>query len=340
MPPTRTGSTFLLILTPLALLALPASMAARRQDVSQVTRIVASGAAVMWRDPGEVAALNLTYGIGGAAHAPNPQGTFTFVREDLEHATAKFDVTDDQGVHWKVKVGSEPQAETAATRLLWAAGYFTDEDYYLSAVTVQGLPTLTRGMAFVTAGGVVHGARLERQLPEVKNLGTWDWVDNPLHDTREFHGLCVMMSLLNNWDISTINNAIYDTGTERRYLVSDVGASFGNAGVGVSESKGVPKDYARSPFIETMTPDFVDFALHSAAFMQAATRLSYYEQLVRVNGATKHIPRADARWLGQRLAMLSLEQIRDAFRAGGYTPEEIELCTGVVRARIAALLAL
>ena len=129
-------------------------------------------------------------------------------------------------------------------------------------------------------------------------------------------------------------------GAVGRSCVSDVGASCGNAGEGVSESKSVPADYARSPFIENTTRDFVDFALHSRAFMQSAVRLSYYQQLVRVNGATKHIPRADAKWLGERLSMLSVEQIRDAFRAGGYTPEEIALCTQTVQKRIAALLAL
>jgi hypothetical protein len=55
---------------------------------------------------------------------------------------------------------------------------------------------------------------------------------------------------------------------------------------------------------------------------------------------TKGIPRADARWLGQILAPLSLEQIRDCFRAAGYTQEEIDLYTQVVQTRIAELNAL
>jgi hypothetical protein len=336
----RTGSSGASIVPLLVLLAISASLAARTPDLAERQDAAASGPAVIWRDPGDVAALNLFYGAGGQAHAPRPQGTFSFVKEVPEGATVKFDVIDDAGVRWRVKLGHEAQPETAATRLLWAAGYFTDEDYYLADLTVQGLPTLTRGQEHVLPGGVVHRARLERLPADLKIVGGWDWVDNPFHDTREFHGLCVMMSLLNNWDMSTSNNAIYDVGGERRYVVTDLGASLGNAGDSVTESKGVPNDYARSPFIEATTPDVVDFALRSRLFMESAAKLSYYAQLVKVNGATKQIPRADARWLGQRLAMLSGEQIRDAFRAAGCTPEEIDLYARIVQGRIAQLLAL
>jgi hypothetical protein len=48
----------------------------------------------------------------------------------------------------------------------------------------------------------------------------------------------------------------------------------------------------------------------------------------------------DAKWLGQRLSMLSEEQIRDGFRAAGWTREEIEMYTQAMRKRIAALAAL
>src|SRR5437660_2548737 len=38
----------------------------------------------------------------------------------------------------------------------------------------------------------------------------------------------------------------------------------------------------------------------------------------------KHVPRDDARWIGEMLARLSPEQIRDSFRAGGYSPRSEE----------------
>ena len=95
----------------------------------------------------------------------------------------KFEVIDGQGVEWKVKLGPESQPETAATRFLWAAGYFVDEDYYVAELTVKGLPTLQRGQEFVSPGGIVHGARLERKRTTVKKLGDWDWFDNPFRRT-------------------------------------------------------------------------------------------------------------------------------------------------------------
>jgi hypothetical protein len=55
---------------------------------------------------------------------------------------------------------------------------------------------------------------------------------------------------------------------------------------------------------------------------------------------TKHIPRADAKWLAERFSHLTEEQIRDCFRAGGYTQEEVEGYSGVIKNRIAALHAL
>ena len=48
----------------------------------------------------------------------------------------------------------------------------------------------------------------------------------------------------------------------------------------------------------------------------------------------------DADWRGRRRSRLSGEQIRDAFRAGGYTREEVELYTRSMRKRIAELSAL
>ena len=51
----------------------------------------------------------------------------------------------------------------------------------------------------------------------------------------------------------------------------------------------------------------------------------------------KHVPRTHSKWLGQLLGQLSAEQIRDCFRADGYSPEEVEGFAKVVRGRIADL---
>ena len=51
----------------------------------------------------------------------------------------------------------------------------------------------------------------------------------------------------------------------------------------------------------------------------------------------RNIPRNDVRWIAQILAQLSPEQIRDAFRAAGYKPYEVEGFSKVVEGRIALL---
>jgi hypothetical protein len=301
----------------LLLLSFSASIAAQKETAKENT---AGLSEVIWRDPGDIASLNLLYGAGGEKHAPDPTGNYKFVAEDLEGTSPKFDVEDAQGVRWKVKVGQEPQSETAATRLLWAAGYFTDEDYYLPELKVNGVPKLHRGMSFVSADGTVHQARLERKSKEEKKIGTWGWFGNPFLNNRELNGLRVMMSLLNNWDLKEMNNSIYEVNGERRYLVSDLGATFGNTGGAISRSKSDPKDYASSKFIAKAEPDFADFVQNG-----------------KMKEVTKHIPRADAKWMGQLLAQLSPDQIRDAFRSAGYSPQEVDGFAKVIEARIAAL---
>jgi hypothetical protein len=69
-----------------------------------------------------MATLDLVNGVGDKAHVPSPAGRFTFAGEDDTATSPKFDVTDEAGVVWKVKLGDESKPETAATRFLWAAG--------------------------------------------------------------------------------------------------------------------------------------------------------------------------------------------------------------------------
>src|SRR5262245_40133928 len=182
--------------------------------------------ATIWRQPSDIRTRNLLYGAGG--YAGRPIGPFRFIEEDRGGSNPKFVVQDSRGVRWKVKLGSEARPETAATRLLWAVGYFSDIGYYLPQIRVAALPDLSRGTKYGAAGNTVHVARLERAF---KKLDDWSWFDNPFLGTREFNGLRVMMALMNNWDLKQQNNAIYQVGErELRYLVSDLGGTFGKTG--------------------------------------------------------------------------------------------------------------
>ncbi len=321
----------------LLMVTLSASLAEQKSTKKEERAKAAGLPAVIHRDLGDVAALNLFYGAGGKEHAPDPNSNYTFIKEDMQGTSPKFDVKDDRGVQWRVKLGQEPQSETAAPRLGWAAGYFVDEDYYLEQLRVSGLPKLRRGQSFVSPGGIVHRARLKRHREHAKKLGDWDWFDNPFVGTRELNGLRVMMALVNNWDLAANNNAVFEVEGGRRYQVSDLGAAFGNTGNSIARSKSVLKDYAHSKFIEKVTSDYVDFVMHSRPFILTVIDVPNYRARTRMEQITKHIPLADAQWLGQRLGQLSEEQIRDCFRAAGYSATEVEGYRTVVQKRIAEL---
>src|SRR5262249_53662864 len=159
----------------------------------------------IWRAPTDIRTRNLFYGAGGIDG--QPKGTLTFVEEDMEATSPKFVVKDEAGVKWKVKLGPEAQPEIVATRLLWAAGYFVDEGYYRPQIKVENLTRLRRGREFVSVGGIVNGARLERDPKGDKKIGDWDWFDNPFTGTKELNGLRIMMALINNWDLKKENNS-------------------------------------------------------------------------------------------------------------------------------------
>ena len=295
-----------------------------------------SPAAVIWHDRGDAAALDLVSGPGGRAHEPG--GHLRFIEESRDGTSPKFEVEDEHGVRWKVKLGEEARSETAATRLLWAAGYVVDEDYYRPGIRVVGLPRLARGQEFVTDEGIVTGARLERQGGGGGERATWSWYDNSFVGTREFNGLKVMMALVNNWDLKDVNNRVFDTAEGgAQYGITDLGATFGRTGNIITRSKSVAKEYAETKFISKVSATHIDFVMQSRPILPFVFHLSAYRERTRMQDIVKGIPIADARWIGDRLGRLSAEQIRDAFRASGFSPGDIEVYTQVVVARIRAL---
>jgi hypothetical protein len=275
----------------------------------------AKSTAVIWHDRGDAASLDLVGGPGGKAHQPG--SVLRFIEESGTGTSPKFEVEDEHRVRWKVKLGEEAKSETAATRLLWAAGYVVDEDYYRAGIQVLGLPRLARGQEFVTDGDRVMGARLERQGGGGDEAATWSWHDNPFVGTREFNGLRVMMALLNNWDLKDVNNRVFDTAAGgEQYGITDLGATLGRTGNVITRSKGVSKDYAETKFIAKVTATHIDFVMQSRPFLPLVVHVPHYRSRTRMEGIVKRVPLADARWIGNRLGRLSTDQIRDAFRAG------------------------
>ena len=276
----------------LTILALCAGAAGFAQEAGRT--------AVIWHDRGDAAALDLAGGPGGKAHEPGIDPTF--IKESDSGTSPKFEVEDEHGTRWKVKLGEEAKSETAATRLLWAAGYVVDEDYYRPQIRVLGLPRLARGQEFVSTATSSPGRGWSASGGGSDESTTWSWYDNPFVGTREFNGLRVMMALVNNWDLKDVNNRVSDTADGGgQYGITDLGATFGRTGNIITRSKSVSKDYAETKFIDKVTPTHVDFVMQSRPFFPFIVHLPNYRFRTRMESVVKRIPIADARWIGDRL---------------------------------------
>jgi hypothetical protein len=281
-----------------------------------------TGTPVIWEDRGSPAGKDLFYGRGSEERSP--KAPFTFIEEDSSGSNPKFDVTDANGVKWKVKLGNEAQPETAVSRLLWSVGYFTDEDYYLPEFTVLGLKKLSRGGHYVH-DGVVTGGRFKRANKGEKSVDTWKWYKNPFIGTKEFQGLKVMMMIVNNWDIKDVNNKIISVegengGQQLRYEVSDLGATLGQTGGFFSRSRNKSEDFVKTKFVEEAKRPFIKFDYRG-----------------KQQDLFDDITISQARWVGEMLSQLSDQQLADAFRAASYSPEESQQLIAALKTRITEL---
>jgi len=317
--------------------SLPVAGPAKQKHAGHADRAAVQniGPAVLWSNPTDIESRNLFYGPGGPDRAPN--GPFKFVKEDPEGTNPKFDVTDRDGVKWKVKMGIEARPETVATRIVWAVGYRSNEDYFLPVMQVTDMPKLKRGWKLVGPNGTVTNVRLKREGG--KKAGTWKWKQDPFTGTREWNGLRTLMAVINNWDLKDVNNAIYEEKGERVYMISDLGASFSCTGRcwPRDRAKGDLEKYQRSAFIRRTTAKTVSFATPSRPAFEYAVNPKEYWGRVRLEWIGHEIPRSDAKWLGTLLARLSPQQIRDAFRAAGYSQEDADGFATVLESRIHAL---
>jgi hypothetical protein len=277
-----------------------------------------TGTPVLWRKPNDISSRDLFLGPGGTSMRPDLR-RITFLKEEKGGYSKKYRVRDGSDRVWVVKIGKEAQSETSAVRLLWGLGYLTEVNYLVPRVTIPGKGTFTN-------------ARFEARPDNWKRAGEWKWKQNPFVSTPEYQGLKIMMALINNWDLKDSNNVLIEVpgnrGTELRYVISDLGATFGHASTvpvlwRITRSRNSPKNYAKSDFLEKVKGNRV--TLHFGG---------------KNRGLMKDITVDDAIWLGSWLAQLNDRQIGDAFRAANYTPDQVDLLTRVVRVRTNELLSL
>jgi hypothetical protein len=298
---------------------------------------------ILWVDPGDIRSKNLFWGPGGEEH--QPKLPVEFENEDRHGTSPKFEVHDAAGKKWGAKMGLEPRTETAASRLMWAVGYLGNETYFFRQLPVRKMPrTLRRGQQYLTPAGEVLNVRLQRHPEHLKRVGKWNWRKNPFYGTREFNGLRVMMALIANWDLKDDNNAIFENEKDpgnRIYAVSDVGTSMGTPGKGYTDpsSKGNLGVYRRTKLIAHVHKDHVDLNFPKCPPFTELFEFAwaFYFHQVGLRWIGRHIPRDDAKWIGSLLGKLSPEQVRDAFRAAGYSEVEINAYADAVLSRIKEL---
>lgn len=288
--------------------------------------------AVLWRNPGRVDRLDLAGGAGGAHRAPKPP--FRFLREDASGTSPKVRLRDRTGAEWSVKWGDEVKAETFASRLAWAAGYYVEPVYYVRQGRILGSHDLGRADKYIDKRGYFRDARFELIDRSRKFLGEsgWTWENNPFAGTRQLNGLKIVLMLTSNWDNKdardpSSNTAVMQEGAgadiRHIYLVTDWGGSMGKWGNFFTREKWDCEGYAgqTSEFVKQVDHREVKFGFsgqHDNAFKD-------------------DIEVRDVRWIMQFLGRLSDVQIRSALRASGASDHEQRCFARAVRSRLTQL---
>ena len=290
-----------------------------------VTPGAAPSEAELWQEPTDIATRDLFHGPGGTAGAPSGT-TFQFVAADKGGYSPGYDVRDAQGTVWSVKLGKEAQPEVTTARVLWAVGFHQPPSYYVREWTLTG-----------QQAGPQEAGRFRPELPNAKVIGDWSWYENPFVGSRPFKGLVVANLVMTNWDWKTSNNKIYEyrdgAGPAHRYVVRDVGASLGKLTSpvllrmfrlrGMQGTRNDLEGFEEQGFIERMTENEVEFDYKGI-----------YGDVVESVG------HADVVWAARLLAGLTDAQWNDAFRAGGFTPEQTERYVRKIKSKIDEALSL
>lgn len=259
--------------------------------------------AVMWVEPTDLATRDLFYGPWGKAHAPDPADTFTLVESKHSGVNMGMTVKDSRDREWSVKtpypggLDSEAPVEVTLSRILSAVGYPQPPVYHLPAFRLKD--------DFGTR--VMQGGRFRLKEDSLKDEGDWRWEENPFIST----------------DMKNSNNTLYQRRNgdlvEQWYVVRDLGAALGDT-VFLGSRKNNVEAFENGPFIDGLINGKVDFA---------------YKGIYR-KYVDDRIAVADVEWASQQLAKLSDSQWNDAFRAGGYQPEEAGRFIAKIKETIAA----
>lgn len=252
--------------------------------------------AQLWVEPRDIASRDLFHGPGGPHLRPPAGATFRFEELDTTGFSRGYDVEDERGRKWSVKVGAEAQSEVTASRLLWAVGYHQPPVYYVATWTLTGGPT----------PGPQRPGRFRAETHRAEVISEWSWQQNPFVGTRPFKALVALNLLINNWDLKESNNKVYQLnqpggGPPKWYVVRDLGASFGKSRWFPYGTRNDVEDFESQEYV--------------LGIEQGRVRFDYRG---RHRELLADISPADVAWMCEWVARLTDRQLDDAFRAGGY----------------------
>jgi hypothetical protein len=281
----------------------------------------------LWQAPADLERRDLFHGSGGPERAPR-HDSFTFVARDTSGWSPGFDVRQDD-VEWSVKLGPEAQSEVVASRLLWAIGYHQPPTYYLERWNLTGVES-----------GPQPAGRFRPSLAGHDVVADWSWYENPFVGSRPFGGLIVANLILNSWDWKTSNNKLYrlgepTNGVTRWFVVRDLGASLGG-----TTYPAILKWFRLRGFGQGTRNDLATFEAQGfIRGVEDGRRVTFdYRGIYR--DVIDTVTPADVRWACTLMARLTDEQWRDAFRAGGYNPDQAARYIAKIKEKVAQGLSL
>lgn len=282
----------------------------------------------LWQEPTDLLERDLYHGPGGAAlKPPSTDGSFEFVAFKTSGTNPGYDVKDSSGRLWSVKMGIEAQPEVTSSRILWAMGFHQPPQYYVHSFKLTGMDA-----------GLKENARFRTEQDKWKAAGDWSWYENPFMNSVQFRGLVVAQLILNNWDLKTSNNRVYEATDpaarpQRIYMVRDVGASLGHSKqahffkmlgtMGRQGSKHDIEGFERQGFIKKVDGDKVSFDYRGLN-----------QELV------DRVTVADVIWACELMAKIPDGHLQAAFKAGAFTEDETERYIRKIKEKIAQGLAL
>jgi len=271
----------------------------------------------LWEAPANLHSRDLFNGPWGAANAPDPRATYTFLRPKKGKGVSPgVVVRDPRGRVWHVKQpiegkrGAEGPVEVTVSRVLSAVGFHQPPVYFLPSFTM----TDSHG-THLEAGG-----RFRLDEPSLKARGNWRFQDNPFVGMREYRGLLVILLMFNSFDLRSANNTLYEFNRGGRvdqwYVVRDLGGALGSSARLLVRRNNL-EEFERHEWIQGVKNGVVEF---------------------RYGGWNSELTRGisvdDLRWACELVGGLTERQWEDAFRAGGYPSDLAQRFIHILRARI------